>query len=197
MIIGILIIIGVFYVQSYFSNHQPTKFNFNRIFIITFNFAIIRPLTNIVSHVVFFGPSILIILFFYKEICRKINEKGGLGVLFLIYIFVFLSITSESREIAVFYTLITFYCAYILQQVITKKQLIVFIILQLIYSKFWYPMNQGYPSQWVIPQKFPAQSFFMNAGPWMSHQMYIINSILLLLVIFILYKFNIFKIQIP
>lgn len=69
-----------------------------------------------------------------------------------------------------------------------------FIFLSLVVSKVWLPINHGsWPADQgaAVTLAFPMQWYFMNYGPWMSQQMYLVNmtiAVSLFLCLFFLVK---------
>ncbi len=166
----------------------------DRYLAMTFNFPFVRPLSNIVAHTVWFGPVFILILYYSKQIFNKINIDGGLGVMIIMTIGLLMSLNSESRMLITFVPLLCFYLVSSIGNYITRKQVIIIIISQLVFSKIWYKINWGTIDEWINPLEFPAQHCFMNAGPWMSHQMFLINCLAIFAVILLFFRFRMFAI---
>ena len=154
--------------------------------------ALAYPFIFIVSHVVYYGPVILLLIYFWKDIVIYIKNKGpGLFIVFGLY-FV-LSIGSESRQFIAFFPISMFVLGEILnRKKITPIFIYSFICLSLIASKFWLPLNHGeWPSIWTNPPEvtlaFPMQWYFMSQGPWVSKGMYVVNFMLVSLIGLIIY----------
>lgn len=161
------------------ANGKPGWATFPQFTAYTLLTSITEPLIFLVAHITYFGPAVLLLVFFWKNVSDGAGELG-LGMrLFLILAFI-PSLNSQSRYgvnlLIVFVALITV----VLDRFgITAGQFGILTALTLIWSKVWFKMNTG-------PQiddgtmdallRGPLQRYFMHSGPWMSHEMYLIHA---------------------
>ena len=140
--------------------------------------SIVRPLIFLLSHVVYFGPIIFIILFNWGSI-NDVIDNFGLGLYVYIFLNLFLSLNSESRTIIAAFPVFGILS---IEAMKNKKFSFwfywSFIIVSFIFSKIWLPLGNvifdgGY-------YRLPYQWYFMNYGPWISNQMYIIQGVITL-----------------
>lgn len=155
------------------------------------NQALLRSLTKPfifgVSHSVYFGPVVLLFLFFWKSFCRVIHSYG-LGITLFTMVAVMLSIDSESRHIIHVVPFLIFFLIKAMEEVDWKaKHLIFFGLFSFGYSKAWFQINREpfYGSYF----DFPWQNYFMNQGPWISDRMYCIQGAVVLLTAVLFYFF--------
>lgn len=141
------------------------------------------PLQFLVSNIAFWGPSIFLIVFFFKKIVDYLKSTNLAITIGLLFAIIF-SINAESRAITNFYPFLIF----ILVQVVdfsklrnSKFFIITFICISIIYSKVWLVITlpaSVYPEAPVLNlDKFPMQWYFMNFGLWMNYDMYILHLI--------------------
>ena len=139
------------------------------------------PLQFIVSHVVFWGPSIFLFIFFFNRFINYLKSTNLAIMVGFLFTIIF-TINSESRAITNFYPFIIF----IMVQIIDFSKLkhlklfmISFVLISLFYSKIWLPVTLPetiYPdAPYHNLDKFPLQWYFMNFGPWMNFDMYLLH----------------------
>jgi len=150
-------------------------------------FSIARPGVFLVSHVVFFGPLVLLALLLWKPFCQLIQQYGPGLTLFFFVSLMFGIANSESRHLI---NILPFWVVFTVK--VSEKlswrafhYWLIFITCFL-FSKIWLLIN-------VEPltgnfTDFPWQYYFMNFGPWMSAQMYVAQGSVILM-IGILYYF--------
>lgn len=145
------------------------------------NQALAYPLNFMVSHIMYYGATVILLIYFWKEVTENMNEKGP-GLIIVTAMCIVLSIGSESRQLTNFLPLIVIMVAEVLnKKIVTWNFVWFFTLLNLIISRFWLPLNHGdWPSLEISPPQvtleFPLQWYFMNLGPWLSHFMYWIFS---------------------
>jgi len=131
-----------------------------------------NPLAYLVFHATYFGPLVLLMVFVKNY--SKASWSNG----FLLYIFSYLllSIGTESRQ---FINVWPFMVIWFLQSMdgtaVSKKFTFVFVIVAIVLSKFFIPIN--HPDIFVTYQydQFPEQLYFMNHGPFATDIAYAIN----------------------
>lgn len=133
--------------------------------------SIANPLTSIVSNIMYFGPGVLIVILFWKEIAA-LAKKISPGLVLYLFLYVILAIGPESRQIInawpVFFILT---CQILNKKNISWRFCYPFIILCLLVSRFYLQLNGNWTGNLF---QFPDQKYFMNFGPWMSDYMYLI-----------------------
>lgn len=143
-----------------------------------------------ISMSLFLGPTFLLILIFWKEICVEIRKLGP-GAMAVVAIHLPLGLVSEPR----FYTLIwplLLLCLLIVSQKIVFSQNLkkLFIVLTILFSKFWLIINWGFWSPGITDNlsDFPKQFLFMHYGLYTSWLTYLIHLPLIILCGFLLKK---------
>lgn len=147
--------------------------------------ALAYPFVFIISHVIYFGPIVCLLIFLWKDALRHLIKERAIGLFFLTGIYILLSIGSESRQLVNFLPIAVYMVAEVLnRKILSSHFILAFTLISLFISKFWFPINHGveWPSLLTNPPEmtlqFPLQWFFMNHGPWISHQMFVINAII-------------------
>jgi hypothetical protein len=145
--------------------------------------SVTMPVIFFVSHVVYFGPSMIIFFVHFKNIARIIR-RFGLGMVILFLTNIFFLLFSESRIfINLFPIIIYFLILYINQAkllLFDELGFFAMIALSFIFSKFWLHIGLN------------QNRYFMNIGPWMNEREYLIQGLLVLLlfIIFIYLKYR-------
>jgi hypothetical protein len=138
----------------------------------------------LVSHITYYGPILLLIIFFWKDFCHN-SYTCGLGFLSIILLSLLLGIDPESRQLVNFFPFVV--CA--ITSVLSAKKtnfnfVIIFFLTTLLFSKIWFSYNASL--DWDVAYHWYA----MTIGPWMSYQMYLINTFLIVFVGFSLFLAN-------
>lgn len=134
--------------------------------------ATVRPGISFVAHVVYFGPVIILVALSWNRVCRFVHSAGIGLTMTLTYAFL-LSLNSESRILINFMPVIA-----VLVAVVTVDsewptwRLVLLAGVSILWSKAWYQLS---PDIGSLPAAFPAQSYFMNHGPWMSGWSYVLQ----------------------
>ncbi len=187
IIFSLLLIFLVKSIQNVLSgSDSPYSFFWYLIDIVRHSIA--APIKFLVSHFVYYGVSIVLLIIFFPKISES-NLKFGYGFTILILIFLINLINSESREYINFYPFLVFSLVAALKLHLDKEKILIIFIFNLILSKFWYIINTT--EFYGRFTEFPWQNYFMNHGPWMSSEMYFLYlSLFILLVIVISYIFK-------
>lgn len=192
----LLLTILIFFIVKdiiYMISNRATNLSFFDFFRYLSAEALAYPLNFLISHILYFGPILLLAGLFWRELCQNpFVKNSALG--YVILFCILLSLDSESRQLINFLPFMVFITA----DTLNKKHfswpfVISFITLSILISKAWLPLNHG---TWLslltnppeITLDFPLQWFFMNLGPWVSHPMYIINLSIVAILFFILRK---------
>ena len=139
--------------------------------------SISQPLIFLLSHIIYFGPVMLLTIYYWKSISSSIHSYG-LGIALFVLFYILIGINSESRRIINAVPVFIILTMIVINRFDIKSiHVVLFFIISLIFSKFWFifnipvfshGLNGGY-------QKFPDQKYFMNLGPWMSNEMYLLQ----------------------
>jgi hypothetical protein len=135
--------------------------------------SITRPFLFIVPHIIYFGPIILLAILLWRPATRMI-QKYGLGIILFVLLNLPMALNAESRRSAVLVPVVVIFTVLAADTLNWRRwHLWTLAAIALIFSKVWYPINQGSLEGELI--EFPAQHFFMNAGPWTANGPYMIQ----------------------
>jgi hypothetical protein len=142
--------------------------------------SIVNPLVNVVAHVSYFGPIVILTLFFWQNVISIIKQYG-LGLMFVTLFCALLSVDSESRHLMAAWPIFAiFTCEVLNRRGITWRLAYSLLCVGLLTSRFWLVINSK--EMWTGPYiEFPYQMFFMNIGPWLSNSMYLVFAIITLI----------------
>jgi hypothetical protein len=192
----ILILIAVKVAQLRISSGQDIGWGgFRALFMHTFLVTLTEPLIFLVAHVVYYGPVILLLIFFWRPFCESLGEYG-FGIQAFVILNVLMSINPQSRYQINSVTVFIIILVKLLDRAVLKEQNLLFwVALSLFYSKVWYVFNtapQVDDGTMAILLRFPLQHYFMGSGPWMSKQMYYVQggivALTTVLLYFVVYK---------
>jgi hypothetical protein len=129
-----------------------------------------KPAIFYVAHVMFFGPIVILALFFWKS-ASKIMNQYGLGLTLSLAFGFLLSLNSQSRQLISFFPLVVIFVVKAMDDIPWRSyQLLLFALVSVVLSKVWLLIG-GAPIL-LDERKFSEQLFYMNVGPWMSDYMY-------------------------
>ena len=164
--------------------------------------AIAKPLSPLISHVVYYGPIVLLAVFFWKKISLNV-QKYGIGLICFFAFYLFLSIDSESRHLMFFFPFfITFTLLSLKEYAVSNLFLAIYSSIALGFSKSWFMINtdefvqnigklSGY--DWNAIYSPPLQRYCMSSGLYMSFTSYTVQGIFVLLsgvILFVIYSKN-------
>jgi hypothetical protein len=141
--------------------------------------ALGKPGIFVVSHVVFFGPVMLLTILVWPRVVDSMRPRG-LALLVMAGMAVVLSLDAESRQLVDLMPLVVVFTAVAVQHRLRSSLVFVFGAATVAASKVWLPINHGrypYPGTFF---DFPAQYLFMNAGPYISSRSYAIQGSMVL-----------------
>jgi hypothetical protein len=152
--------------------------------------SLTEPLIFLVSHAVYFGPAILLLVLFWRPFCESLKTFGpGLSLFMLLNLL--LSINPQSRFQINVAPLVLILIVNLGDRTFLKNQSLLFwLFLCLLYSKVWYTFNtapQVYDETMTSLLNFPLQHYFMSSGPWMSRQMFFIQGSVVLVTGIVIY----------
>jgi hypothetical protein len=137
------------------------------------------PGISLVSHVVYFGPGILLVILLWPKVADAAAEVGT-GFVAVLALGVCLSIFSESRAITQYIP--AFILALTLALAGTGRLpqwgFAACGVLCILFSKVWMQMAAVDP--FFDGPQTPMQRYFMNSGPWMSPKSYLVQSLAIL-----------------
>jgi hypothetical protein len=149
--------------------------------------AVSYPIIFLVAHFVYFGPPILIMIFLWRKMA-EISYEIGFGLFLFTLLYGWLSIGSESRQLINALPVFVFLLCQGLDNLkISLKFAYSVLVISLIVSKFWLPLNFfAWPTKLEVfggdALNFPQQLLFMNFGPTMAPKTYLIQLIIMLIV---------------
>ena len=171
-IVGFILLVnyGIAQISIPENRFTPQVFLFNII-----QQSISYPFVSIVAHSIYFGPAIMLMLLYFKPIIQSIKQQGDSAVVYFIVITLF-CLGSESRQFVPYYPfLVVMLMLAINSFSFTRRQVILFVILSILFSKCWFPINVPGIFESYDFGNFPDQRYFMNHGPFMSKLSYLIN----------------------
>ena len=163
---------------------------------------IAKPLYALIAHVVYYGPIVLLALFFWKKISLNVQTFGA-GLICFFAFYLLQSIDSESRHVMFFFPfIITFTLLSLKEYAVSNLFLTIYFFLALGFSKCWFMINndefvqklntlKGY--DWNAEYSPILQRYCMNFGLHMSFFSYIVQGVFVLLsgiILFIIYLKN-------
>ncbi len=142
-----------------------------------FQQAIAKPLSFVVFHFTYFGPAVLLCIFYYKKVIAVASQIGW-QLLAYIFMYLLLGIGSESRQFINAWPAFLFILVLTINQLkFNKNYAIAFVIICIFQSHFWLPINRSKIYETYIYDKFPEQFYFMHHGPFATSISYGINLI--------------------
>jgi hypothetical protein len=148
------------------------------------------PLIFLVSHVIYFGPAIILLVLFWRQFCESLRSFGP-GMVAFMLANLFLSINPQSRFQINVAPVVLILIVSLGDRTFLKNQSLVFwFLLSVFYSKVWYKFNtapQIDDGTMTSLLNFPLQHYFMNSGPWMSQKMYYVQGAVVLVTGVVIY----------
>jgi hypothetical protein len=146
----------------------------------TINRGVGLPAIFLVAHAVFFGPIVLIMLFFWDKM-TIFTTRFGFGFWLVIFANFILSLASESRVLIAAVPFFIILVSLALNEIHLKPSFMwFFLVISLVFSKIWYRMNLDWKNGF-------SQAFYMNFGFSMSWEMYALQGGIILWLAVILY----------
>lgn len=143
------------------------------------------PLVFLSAHFMYFGIILFFIAFFWEKTYQFIQKMGnGYEILFVLHLF--WTLGSESR---IHLTIFPFFMVAVISAVGKIENKLFYyslIVVQIILSKFWYPINGEYDDISKMTgayEEFPWQNYFMSHGPWVSETMHYVHLGIMVLVL--------------
>ena len=149
-----------------------------------------RPFVNFISHVVWFGPALWLVAFFWRDIARLVREMGP-GLIAFIGFALFVALTPESRQSNLaFPCFVALLCAAARPTWLTPRLVWVVAILGLLSSKAWLRINTDDAVAYALSGQLgftDEQSatqyryYYLSQGPWMTNRWYALQGALVVL----------------
>jgi hypothetical protein len=158
---------------------------------IILQFSLVNPFANLVSHIMYYGPIICVIILLWKKIVN-ISKETGLAFPLILFLYVMMAVGTESRQSINALPIFVILATEALNEVKVSWRFVYgFVFLSLLTSRFWLKINIA---PWGLNDfmNFPQQMYFMSQGPWMSTQSYrffFVVSALLMIGVFFMMRF--------
>ena len=147
--------------------------------------SIAKPLITLVSHVVYFGPIVILLVFMWKAFSEEVR-RHGVGLISVILLSVFVGMDPESRHsIGAFPVFVPFLVKATDRCRWRSNIYWIFGGTALLFSKVWFDINSA--SKSATPLGIALQSYFMNHGPWMSVYSYLLQGQIILVAVVLFY----------
>ena len=152
--------------------------------------TVAKPLYALIAHVVYYGPIVIVALFFWKKISLNV-QKYGIGLICFFAFYLLQSIGPESRHLMFFFPFfITFTLLSLKECSVSNLFLTSYFFLALVFSKCWFMINNeefiqtisklnGY--DWNAIYSPVLQRYCMSSGLYMSFNSYIIQGVFVIL----------------
>ncbi|TVQ58172.1 MAG: hypothetical protein EA366_07310 [Spirulina sp. DLM2.Bin59] len=139
--------------------------------------SILQPGVFWIAHVLYWGPLIILITFLWQPICKSARSYG-MGLTLWLMLSITLALGSESRHLV---NIIPILVAFLVQYIETKNWTIQkswqALVVSLFLSKVWLKIGDVGGEL----REFPTQFYYMTLGPWISHEMYIAQGSIIVL----------------
>jgi hypothetical protein len=141
--------------------------------------AVQAPFAFIVCNFMYYGFVIVLLCVFWGDVIKR-YANYGYSFFIIIVLGLMMSVNTESRHMLSFVPFLIFPLFEVIKKYITIKFAVVFLLLSLFFSRFWFKINvKGIETAFAFVNndnysRFPAQRYFMSQGPWMSYSIYLI-----------------------
>jgi len=138
--------------------------------------SLTQPGQFLVAHIAFLGPIVLFIAIMFAGFRREL-AKQGTGFIAVVIFVLFLLLNSETRQCSFCLPFLIVPLATSLgKSGVSARELTVTAIITLLISKIWLPLNVGSLAALKDPAQL-NQRFFLNMGPWMLWQPYLVQAV--------------------
>ena len=172
-------------VNLYLRAHTNDEFYFSEVAFILQMFLrpLKYPLITPVAHVCYFGILPLLVVLFFRDFSKEIfNRSPGYALAFLA--FLFFAIDSEARHVIPLLPLILVPLGCVLDKAkLSAKAVVALLATQILLSHFFVPINvAGIGDSFENNDYYGlAQLYYMNFGPWMSFEFYIVWALIVII----------------
>lgn len=147
--------------------------------------SIAKPLITLVSHVVYFGPIIILLVLMWKAFSEEIRRQG-IGLIAAILLSVFVGMDPESRHsIGAFPVFVPFLVKAADRCGWRSSIYWIFGGTAFLFSKVWFSINSA--SKSGTPLGVGLQSYFMNHGCYMTMYSYLLQGGVILVAVVMFY----------
>ena len=138
-----------------------------------------RPAVFLVSHPVCLGPAFLMFFFCWRSFSRIIRRYGA-GLVTVMLMGIFVSLTPESHQNTPIYVLAAPFLGILVDELnLPARFYWLFGAFALFSTKVWMPMHlPAYDDGQFL--RFPLQRLFMNTGVWMNNLMWLVQGVIVL-----------------
>lgn len=188
ILVLVTLVVGLIKLSQHFLT-SPQGFNYpiTRHLSVTFWVSILYPGVFYISHVIYFGPIIILLLFLWPDVCRLINQYGVGLSLCAICSFI-MSLDSESRHMTNFMPMFVVFLAKATESLRWDwKHYSLLGVISLLMSKVWLTIGPLNLKGDVATVLLTNQRLFMSLGPSMSGRMYVVQGLVVLMVGIIIY----------
>ena len=183
IIIYIPLFVVVKLITTHFSAPIPPVVSFKRIISTTLIFGATFPGTFITNHIIFYGPIVILLLYYYKDILANIINKSGLGLVGSILTGAIFGLNSETRYFFNIIHILIIFAIPVLAEKLNKNTFKSLIPLHIIFSMIWIPFFAMISDSTI----FKTRTHLIN-GPWMSYdQIMIYNGIIAIVILIFIY----------
>jgi hypothetical protein len=135
--------------------------------------ALRGPVWNLVHHVVYFGPIVVVAIGAWRRIAEAADIWGP-GAIATLAVVIAFAIGSESRQWVDLFPFLATATIAATAAWWTPMRAIGFAALCLAWSKLWWPLRYDQPTS---PFEWPAQRYFMQLGKWASDETFAAHAI--------------------
>jgi hypothetical protein len=126
----------------------------------------------------YFGGMIIIYLTIVPFFAKEIKHNLAQNEILLLGIVLILGINSETRQMLIFFPFLVYVILKILYNKLNFRLLVYTILINLLLSRFWLPINLFGIVDANHHRTLISQLWFMNHGPWLSIEMHLLGMIL-------------------
>jgi hypothetical protein len=150
--------------------------------------SVVKPLSFLVAHTIYFGPAFLLFLFYWKPFSQIIRSYG-VGLTLVIWMGVFLSINTESRQNLSSYVIAVPFLGLLIEKLALPARFIWLIgALALAFSLVWVRIGSPVYDDGRHLHSL-LQNYFFNQGPWVNNLLYAVQGGIVLATAALLYAY--------
>lgn len=169
-------------------NYATAKplFTIQDLFTVSILGAIAKPGLFFISHFAFWGPAVILMMCYLKEMAQQ-SGQDSIGLMIFMLITIVLALNSQTRQLSFNYPFIIYLlCCVMDNKFITKQSILYYLIAGLVASKVYYYINSTPLTGSILD--FPYQRFMMNSGTYMNWGGYFVNIGLFIVAIVLCYR---------
>lgn len=145
-----------------------------------------RPLIFLLSHIIYFGPTVILLILYWSATCEKIRACG-LGMVLFVLAQLVMALDPESRHLIHAWPFFVVFLVQVAEDQTWKPGVYMLLaLISLLFCKAWLPIHM--PPEVSDPLAFPFQRYYMNHGPWMSTYSYLVQGIAVLITGILLFR---------